>query len=257
MNSLTLPLACLGGLLLCASTTMAQTPAAAARTTSVVGYVWTANNAAVADAAVALRDTVSGQVAAVTRTNTVGEFAFTGVPAGSYVVEFQSTSGQVLALGHPFTVGAGETVATFVRMANAIPSLMSDETRVTLALGGIIAFGGDGAGATPGGGIALGVGRQRAEFVAEASVGRRDGHNDWRLLGGGRLWLVAGARVGLFAQAQAGALVRSGESALALTGGAGVEWRGGGRLAVRLLADVVNDAREHTSGRFSLWFVRR
>lgn len=257
MNALTLPLACLGGLLLCASTTMAQTPAAAARTTSVVGYVWTANNAAVGDATVALRNTVSGEVAALTRTNAAGEFTFNGMPAGSYMVEFHSAGGRVLALGHPFTVAPGETVATFVRMSNAVPLLVPGAARVSVAIGGQVAWSGRHDGASPGGGLAFGVGAGRADLVGEASVVRRAGHNDWRLLGGGLLWLANGDRAGLFTHLQAGVLFRNGDAGFAVVGGAGVEWRSRQRFAVRLLADVTNDARERTGGRVSLWFVRR
>lgn len=101
--------------------------AASARSTSVVGYLWTANNAAISDATVRLRNMVTGQIEFFSQTNAVGEFTFNNVAGGSYVIEYASEqAGSVLALGHPFTVAPGETVATFVRMSNALPVFIPD-----------------------------------------------------------------------------------------------------------------------------------
>lgn len=104
---------------------------AVAKATSVVGYLWTANDTAIGDATVQLRNTVTGQVEALTRTNGIGEFIFSNVDGGSYVVEYveyaaDQAASQLLALGHPFTVAPGQTVATFVRMSNVIPALIPD-----------------------------------------------------------------------------------------------------------------------------------
>jgi hypothetical protein len=101
--------------------------ATSARSTSVVGYLWTANNSAITDATVQLRNTVTGQVELFTQTNAIGEFTFNNVAGGSYVIEYATDqASRILALGHPFTVAPGETVATFVRMSNALPILIPD-----------------------------------------------------------------------------------------------------------------------------------
>lgn len=101
--------------------------AASARATSVVGYLWTANNSVVTDATVQLRNTVTGQIEMFTQTNSIGEFTFNNVAGGSYVIEYTTEQGgSLLALGHPFTVAPGETVATFVRMSNALPIIIPD-----------------------------------------------------------------------------------------------------------------------------------
>jgi hypothetical protein len=101
--------------------------AAGARSTSVVGYLWTANNAAITDATVQLRNTVTGQIEMVARTNSAGEFIFNNVDMGSYVIEYTTDSaGRLLALGHPFTVAPGETIATFVRLSSALPAVLPD-----------------------------------------------------------------------------------------------------------------------------------
>ncbi len=104
--------------------------AASARSTSVVGYLWTANNSVVTDATVQLRNTVTGQIEMFTQTNSLGEFTFNNVVGGSYVIEYASEqAGSLLAVGHPFTVAPGQTLATFVRMSNALPIIIPDFAR--------------------------------------------------------------------------------------------------------------------------------
>jgi hypothetical protein len=53
--------------------------------------------------------------------NASGQFAFTGIESGTYVVELVSERGKVLTLGHTFTVAPGETIATFVRLGTRVP----------------------------------------------------------------------------------------------------------------------------------------
>lgn len=108
--------------------------AASAKSTSVVGYLWTANNSAIPNATMQLRNTVTGQVEFFTQSNAIGEFTFNNVAGGSYVIEYASDqAGSLLALGHPFTVAPGETVATFVRMSNALPIFIPDVTGNVIA----------------------------------------------------------------------------------------------------------------------------
>jgi hypothetical protein len=108
------------------------------RATAVSGYLWTANNSPVSNATVQLRNTVTGQVEMYTQTNAAGEFLFTDMRGGSYVIEYVSEAGQtaaataasntgnVLAVGSPFTVAPGETVATFVRTLNNVTLFVPD-----------------------------------------------------------------------------------------------------------------------------------
>lgn len=105
----------------------------ASRATAVTGYLWTANNSPISNATVQLRNTVTGQVELYTKTNAVGEFLFTDMKGGSYVIEYvtgagetaattaASNTGGVIAVGTPFSVAPGETVATFVRTLNNVP----------------------------------------------------------------------------------------------------------------------------------------
>jgi hypothetical protein len=95
------------------------------RTTQIMGYLWTSNNGAITNATVQIRNTVTNTIDAITRTNSAGEFLFQNVSSGEYVIEYVSDSAsKLLALGHPFTVSPGETVATFVRLSNGLPMLL-------------------------------------------------------------------------------------------------------------------------------------
>jgi hypothetical protein len=93
-----------------------------ARGTSVMGFAWTATNDPIVDASVRLRNVLTGQIEATAVTTQTGEFVFENIEGGStYVVELISENGGVRAVGHPFTVAAGETVATFVRLGVPAP----------------------------------------------------------------------------------------------------------------------------------------
>lgn len=99
---------------------------------SVVGYFWTNGNGPVSNATMQLRNTVTGLVDASVKTTAEGQFVFTNVASGNYVVEYVGDSTKnLLALGQPFTVAPGDAaVATFMRMANPAafipPSVLSN-----------------------------------------------------------------------------------------------------------------------------------
>lgn len=101
----------------------------AIKSTQIMGYLWTANNGAIPDAAVQIRNTVTNVVESVTKTNAAGEFVFQNVNPGEFVIEYVTDGAKkgLLALGHPFTVSPGETVATFVRLSNGLPMLLPNE----------------------------------------------------------------------------------------------------------------------------------
>jgi len=91
------------------------------RATSVMGFAWSASNEPLPDVEVQLRNLLTGLVEARSRTSDAGEFLFSDIEGGTYVVELVNESGKVVALGAPFTVAPGETVATFVRLALPAP----------------------------------------------------------------------------------------------------------------------------------------
>jgi hypothetical protein len=99
------------------------------RTTQIMGYLWTSNNGAMTNASVQIRNTVTNAVEKVATTNAAGEFVFQNITPGEYVIEYvgDSAGKSILAIGHPFTVSPGETVATFVRVTNGLPMLLPNE----------------------------------------------------------------------------------------------------------------------------------
>ena len=104
------------------------TGASLGKSTQIMGYLWTSNNGAMTEATVRIRDTVTDAIVDVVKTNSAGEFVFQNVNPGEYVIEYVSDStSKLLALGHPFTVSPGETVATFVRLSNGLPMLLPNE----------------------------------------------------------------------------------------------------------------------------------
>ncbi len=92
------------------------------RGTSVMGFAWSSMNDPIADATVRLRNVLSGAVEATDITSQSGEFVFENIEGGStYVVELVGENGSVRAVGQPFTIAPGETVATFVRLGVRAP----------------------------------------------------------------------------------------------------------------------------------------
>jgi hypothetical protein len=95
--------------------------AVGARVTSIMGAAWKSDNSPIPAAKLRLRNVLTGRIEATTVANDFGQFTFSGIESGSYVVELVSESGKILAIGHTFTVAPGETVATFVRLASNAP----------------------------------------------------------------------------------------------------------------------------------------
>lgn len=96
-------------------------PARAARSTSIIGSAWQADNTPIPYARVRLRSTLTGRLAGHAVANESGQFSFHNVDTGSYLIELVSETGKVLAVGHAFTIGPGETLATFVRLGTRVP----------------------------------------------------------------------------------------------------------------------------------------
>jgi hypothetical protein len=97
------------------------TGAIGSRSTSIQGAAWRSDNTPVPKAVLRLRNVITGKVEATTIANDAGNFAFTGIGDGTYLIEMVSESGKVMMVGHTFTVAPGETVATFVRLGPKVP----------------------------------------------------------------------------------------------------------------------------------------
>jgi hypothetical protein len=95
--------------------------ASVARSTSVHGVVWNADNTPLPNARVRLRNLQTGRIDASAAANENGQFTFESLEGGSYVIELVGDAGKVIALGQTFRIEPGETVATFVRLASRQP----------------------------------------------------------------------------------------------------------------------------------------
>jgi carboxypeptidase family protein len=116
-------LAVVGWLLVAGHVTAAgRAPGRAGRTgnpaisTSVRGVAWNSDNSPVPAAKVRLRNLQTGRVEGSAVTSEIGQFTFSGLESGAYVIELVSDGGRVMAVGQGFRVESGETVATFVRL---------------------------------------------------------------------------------------------------------------------------------------------
>ena len=89
--------------------------------TSVLGAAWKVDNTPIPAAQVQLRNLVSGKVEARAVADQAGQFTFSRIEGGTYVVELLGDNGRVLTVGHAFVIAPGETVATFVRLGTKVP----------------------------------------------------------------------------------------------------------------------------------------
>lgn len=89
--------------------------------TTVIGTAWTSENTPVKEARVRLREVTSGKVERRALTNASGQFAFTEVEPGTYLVEMVNDAERVIAVGQTFAIAQSESVATFVRLATKVP----------------------------------------------------------------------------------------------------------------------------------------
>ena len=99
-------------------------PLAVVGITTVIGWAREADNAPVRGARLQLRNVVTGYIEAMAVADEAGEFTFEGFEGGTYVVELVDAGDDVLKVGQVFNVAPGETVATFLKLAEA-PSFMT------------------------------------------------------------------------------------------------------------------------------------
>ncbi len=109
-----------------------------------------------------------------------------------------------------------------------------------------------------GGGVTLARRFGRLAGVLEGSGTRREGHNDWRVIGGPRVVFGSNPQASYFFQVLGGTLIRQNRSGWAVLPGLGVDVRAGGTHAIRLQVDAPiehTQDRTTTSVRGSVWFV--
>jgi len=84
---------------------------------AIVGFARDSAASVLPGAAVRLRDLRLGSVVAAARTNGGGQFAFPGLPPGTYLVELVAPDGIVLAVSDAVSVESGDIVQTVVQMS--------------------------------------------------------------------------------------------------------------------------------------------
>lgn len=134
----------------------ASSSALGARTAAkVLGVVWNADSTPVPNARVRLRNMTTGRMDATGVANQTGQFTFENLEPGSYVIELVDETGKVRALGQSFRIEAGETIATFVRLAASRPwfaGFFSNAAAAAISAAssaGVTAVGSDAPPATP------------------------------------------------------------------------------------------------------------
>src|SRR4029079_16027349 len=78
---------------------------------------WNADNSPFPNPKVRLRNLHSGRVEASAIGTEAGQFSFSQIEGGTYLVELVADNGKVIAVGQTFRIESGDTLATFVRLA--------------------------------------------------------------------------------------------------------------------------------------------
>jgi hypothetical protein len=88
---------------------------------AVTGTAWHRDNTPVAHALLRLRDVTAGRIVNRTQADAAGRFTFGLIPSGNYIVELVDERDRILGVGQMFSMGPGETVATFIRLGTQVP----------------------------------------------------------------------------------------------------------------------------------------
>jgi hypothetical protein len=122
-------------LVLCASSSNAQTPVAASVSkllpgtkggalSLIQGSALNSTNGSMTDTFVRLRDARYGRIVNSTLTDKQGVFVFRGVDPGNYVVEVMNPANNaVMASSQMLNVGPGEAISALVKMPFRIPPI--------------------------------------------------------------------------------------------------------------------------------------
>jgi hypothetical protein len=89
--------------------------------TTVQGNALNANNGALANSAVRLRDARLGRIVDTQLTDHAGLFSFRTVDPGNYIVELLGPSERVLAASQMLSVSGGEVISAIVKLPFRIP----------------------------------------------------------------------------------------------------------------------------------------
>lgn len=150
-------------------------------------------------------------------------------------------------------------VVLFLSVSYAVPAhAQIPASGWEVAVGPHIVFRESSSTTHPGGGVTVARRFDRLAGVLEGSGTRREGHNDWRIVGGPRLMFGGGARATFFVQALAGAVIRQKEPDWAVLPGFGVDLRLSDSRALRFQFDApIERSAQRTSSsvRASIWLA--
>ena len=146
--------------------------------------------------------------------------------------------------------------AVLASPANAQSSSPSSSSSWQFGLGPLVAF--RDSSAHLGGGLTLARRFDRFAGAFEGSIIRREGHNDWRAVGGPRAIFGASGDSSYFVQALAGTFIRQSKANWAVLPGAGFDAGIGDDRKLRFQVDVPverDQDRTVTSVRGSVWII--
>lgn len=147
----------------------------------------------------------------------------------------------------------------FLSVMYAVPArAQAPGSRWEVAVGPHVVFRETSSSTHAGGGVTIARRNERFAGVLEGSGTRREGHNDWRIVGGPRLMFGGGSRATFFVQALAGAAIRQKEADWAVLPGFGVDLRLSDSRALRFQFDAPierSGQRTHSSVRASIWLA--
>jgi len=83
------------------------------------GVAHGADRAPLRNYTVRARNVADGQIAGTTMTSQAGEFSFTGLPAGNYIVEVVDAAGKVVGLSPTLGVASGASLSVTINAAAA------------------------------------------------------------------------------------------------------------------------------------------
>lgn len=147
----------------------------------------------------------------------------------------------------------------FLSVLHAVPAhAQASASRWEVAVGPHVVFRESSSSTHAGGGVTIARRYERFAGVLEGSGTRREGHNDWRIVGGPRLMFGGGSRATFFVQALAGAAIRQKEADWAVLPGFGVDLRLSDSRALRFQFDAPierSSQRTTSSIRASIWLA--
>src|SRR5262245_66482419 len=128
------------GVVAASQAAVAQAAAVQPQTGAIAGTARGSNGGPLPNATIRLRNVDTGAIVGTTTTDESGAFAFSGLPAGTCVVEVVDHAGKVLGVGVPLSLVGGAVAATSV-VAAASGAMAAAAAAAAASTGGFSIFG--------------------------------------------------------------------------------------------------------------------